>query len=220
MGVVQLAFDMSFDPLYRWENFYISQSNEAAVTRIRQWPRWTSPVLVLQGPAFCGKTHLAHLWHQESRARFLDLSRISVDDLTQMLHENPFVIVEDVEAIRDEAKLFHLYNMIHEHHGSLLITAQTPPHQWPFQLPDLVSRCRALPVTTIGQPDDDLLRALLIKRFSDVQLRVAPRVLEYLMNHMERSYRAVELISKEINRQSLEHKRGVTVPFVRNVLVI
>lgn len=220
MGVVQLAFDMSFDPVYRWENFYISSSNEKAVTQIRQWPRWQSPILLVQGPAHCGKTHLAHLWQQESRAKFLDLEQTSLDALAQLIHDKPYVILEDIEHIRDEVKLFHLFNLVHEHHGSLLVTARTPPHQWSFKLPDLMSRCRALPVVGIQQPDDDLLHALLIKRFSDVQLRVAPRVLDYLIHHMERSYKAVELISQEINRQSLERKRGVTVPFVRNVLVI
>ncbi len=43
---------------------------------------------------------------------------------------------------------------------------------WPVKLPDLISRLKAMPVATLGLPDDDLLRGVLVKLFADRQVKV------------------------------------------------
>ena len=57
-------------------------------------------------------------------------------------------------------------------------------------LVDLRSRVRALPIAQIAPPDEALLRAVLVKLFSDRQLTVEPEVIGYLVVRMERSMAA------------------------------
>ena len=65
-----------------------------------------------------------------------------------------------------------------------------PPGELEVTLPDLRSRLRALPLVTIARPDEVLLKAVLIKHFSDRQLVVEPHVISHLALHMEQSMEA------------------------------
>jgi chromosomal replication initiation ATPase DnaA len=218
MTLTQMAFDITSDPIYRWENYYIAEANNAAVCALRQWPRWQGRVLGIVGPRFSGKTHLAHLLRQESRAMFLNVTQVLEEDLTPLLHDHPFVVVEDVDRLNDLTKLFHVYNLIHEHQGYLLLTSQKPFGDLHIPLRDLASRLHGVPQVEIQEPDDELLRALLIKRFSDRQLNVSDKVLDYLIEHIPRSYAGVQMVSDRLDRESLLQKRRLTVPFARGVL--
>ena len=218
MGVIQLAFDMSLDPIYRWENFYISPSNDEAISWIQRWPRWDTRALLIYGPKESGKTHMAHLWRTESRACFVDEATIKSEHLAEYVAQNPFLIFDNADRIQNKQNLLHLYNLVHECQGYLLLTAEKPPKQWHIDLADLRSRLHSIPSVEIKPPDDDLLQALLIKRFSDLQLRVPENVLAYLVKHIERSYQAVKKVSMLIDQSSLEQKRNLTLPLVRQDL--
>ena len=52
------------------------------------------------------------------------------------------------------------------------MTARTPPAGWALELPDLLSRLRAVPIVALAPPDDALLRALIVKLCLDRQLSV------------------------------------------------
>lgn len=219
-SVVQLAFDISLDPIYRWENFYISPSNDDAVSLLQRWPRWDNRVQLLYGPSGSGRTHIAHLWRNESRASFVDDSVLQLDYLAEYVSQNPFLIVDNADEITCYKGLFHLYNLINEYQGYLLLTAKTPPRLWNIALPDLSSRLRSVPATQILAPDDELLCALLIKSFSDLQLKVPENVLNYTIKHMKRSYEGVQEMTAILNRKSLELRRNLTLPLVKQVLEI
>jgi chromosomal replication initiation ATPase DnaA len=220
MSVVQLAFDMSTNPVYRWENFYISSSNSEAITWIYQWPHWHNRCLLLCGPAFSGKTHIAHLWQSKSKATFCELNQIPFEQLGSYVTDMSVLILEDIDRGYEEVKLLHLYNLIQEHQGYLLMTACKPVTQWNISLLDLDSRLKAIPAVRIQQPDDDLLKALMVKRFSDSQLNVPEKVVNYLAKNMERSYESVEVLCSSLDRQSLQKKRGLTLPFAREILLL
>lgn len=217
-NVVQLAFDMSLDPIYRWENFFISPSNDEAISLLQRWPQWDNRVQLIYGPTGSGRTHIAHLWRNESRASFVDDSVLKLDYLAEYVTQNSVLIVDNADEITCYKGLFHLYNLINEYQGYLLITAKTPPKLWNIGLPDLASRLQSVPATEILAPDDGLLYALLIKRFSDLQLKVPENVLSYIVKHMTRSYQGVQDIATALNRKSLELRRNMTLPLVKQVL--
>ena len=91
------------------------------------------------------------------------------------------MLVEDLHAgIGDERALFHLLNLVREHKLSMLLTSRVPPGELSVSLPDLRSRLRALPLVTIAPPDEALLKAVLVKHFTDRQLVVEPHVIGYI----------------------------------------
>ncbi len=219
-SVVQMAFDMSLDPVYRWENFYISESNEDAVSLLQRWPNWEGRVQLIYGPKGSGRTHIAHLWRSESRASFVDDSVLKLDFLEEYVSQNPFLIIDDADKITNYEGLFHLYNLITEHQGYLLLMSETPPKSWDIPLADLASRLQSIPATQLLAPDDGLVKALLIKRFSDEQMKVSENVIAYIVKHIHRSYESIQETSDLLSQKSLEFRRNLTLPLVKKVLNI
>lgn len=217
-SIVQLAFDMSLNPIYRWENFYISKSNEDVVSLLQRWPRWDGRIQLVYGPKGSGRTHIAHLWRNESRASFVDNSVLKLDYLEEYVAQNPFLILDNADQVTNYKGLLHLYNLVQEHQGYLLLTAEKPVKDWDIPLADLASRLQSIPATELLAPDDNLIKALLIKRFSDLQLKVPENVLLFIVKHIHRSYSTIQSTTQILSEKSLEFRRNLTLPLVKEVL--
>ena len=70
----------------------------------------------------------------------------------------------------------------------------------------------------ITAPDDELLRAVLVKLFTDRQLRVKEEVIAYLLTRMERSLAAARALVALIDHVALQRKAEITRPFVARLL--
>jgi chromosomal replication initiation ATPase DnaA len=213
----QLAFDLPHRAAMGRDDFLVASSNEQAVKLIDEWPNWPNPVLILVGPGGSGKSHLAHVWQQVSDAELMkmtDLEDNSISDLG-----GAALILEDVpEEGFSEQGLFHLINMARETGGHILITANSFPTRWRVELPDLISRLRAASVAELKEPDDFLLKAILVKLFADRQLRVDEKIINYLISRMERSVDFARRAVKEIDELALERKSNITRALVADVL--
>ena len=120
------------------------------------------------------------------------------------------LVLEDVRAgAFEEAALFHLLNLAREERAFLLLTSRTSPVGWPVRVPDLASRLRALPVAALGPPDDNLLRAVLIKLFADRQLAVDETLVGYLVARIERSIAGARAAVTALDQASLGLQRPV-----------
>ena len=128
------------------------------------------------------------------------------------------LILDDLERFPLGESLFHLYNTALEMNCSLLLLAQRAPKDWDFQLADSRSRLLSRPSVAVGQPDDMVLMAVLIKLFSDRQLHVPFEVVQYILSRIERSFSALRSLVRHIDATSLEQKRNITIPFVKTVL--
>jgi len=207
------------------EDFFVSPANSDAVGWIDRWPAWPGGVLALCGPLGAGKSHLAAVWQQMSGAEVLRHSALG-PDAAMAARRGAALVLEDVDpdgSAGDSARevaLFHLLNTIREVGGSLLLTARRPPGRWTVDLPDLVSRLRALPVAEIAAPDDALIGAVLVKQFGDRQLRVSAEVITYLTHRLERSFASLGAAVEQLDAAALAAQRPITVPFARQVLAL
>ena len=127
--------------------------------------------------------------------------------------------IEDIDrGIGSEAALFHLLNMAREQRKSLLLTSRVAPGDVAAQVADLRSRLRALPLAMIAPPDDALLQGLLVKLFSDRQLRVDPATVTYILTRMERSAESAVRIVSQMDRLALTTHRRATRALAREVI--
>ena len=218
MKAEQLALDLGHRPASGYEDFLVAPSNADAVAWLDRWPDWPSHALALHGPAGCGKSHLAHVWRARSGADILLAREVSVNDVPGLVRSSDAVAVEDAAAVADEEALLHLYNLLGERRGFLLLTGRQPPARWRLALPDLRSRLNSMPAVAIHPPDDSLLAAVLIKMFADRQLAPEPEVLSYLVGRMERSFEAARATATALDRAALARRRRITVPLARQVL--
>lgn len=218
----QLPLDLGFTSSYAAADYLVSASNSDAFAWIERWPDWPGAGLALSGPPGCGKTHLAHLWCERSRARILDASALATADPSEILVPSPACAVDgitgDALGAAAERALLHLYNMAHERRGHLLLCAELPPARWPLALPDLRSRVAALPCAAIAPPDDGLLEALLAKLFADRQLAVDRGTVIFIVARMERSFDAARRLVDAIDRAALASQRRPSLGLVREIM--
>jgi chromosomal replication initiation ATPase DnaA len=207
--MAQLVLDLGHRPALGREHFLAAPSNEAAVGWLDRWPDWPAPALVVHGPPGCGKSHLVEAWRARSGA--------SVERDPARLGRVSALALDDADRLA-ERDLLHLYNIVAEARGHVLLTAPRPPALWEMRLPDLRSRLLAAPSVAIGAPDDALLGAVLAKLFTDRQLQVSPEVIEWLLRRIERSFAGARGAVARLDAAALALKRPVTVLLAREVL--
>ncbi len=196
----------------------MAPSNAEAVAWIDRWPGWPAPMLALYGPAGCGKSHLAQVWRARSGALALSRATLRAEGLDVGLADARAALLEDAEEGVEERALLHLYNMLAERGGHLLLTGRAPPARWSTELADLRSRLSAAPAVAIAAPDEALIGAVLVKLFADRQIRVGAELVAYLLPRMERSFAAARAIAAALDEASLAGRRPITIPLARGLL--
>jgi len=215
--MTQLILDLGHRPALAEADFLVAPCNQSAVQWLDRWPDWPAPALTLYGPAGCGKTHLARVFAARSEAPIVEADRLATEVVPQLLGRARACVVDDADRAGAEP-LLHLYNLIAERRGGMLLTAREPPARWPSLLPDLRSRLVAAPMVAVEAPDDALLGALMVKLFADRQLAVSEEVVLFLLRHMERSFEAARRLVAELDAAALRDRRGITIPLARAVL--
>jgi chromosomal replication initiation ATPase DnaA len=202
----QLALALEHAESYARDDFLPGSGNAAALELIDSWPDWPAGAMALVGPEGSGKTHLATIWALASGARVISGHALTETALRSALATGALVI-EDAAAVTDEHGLFHLINLAREEGAFLLFTARTTPSAWPFAIPDVISRLRAMPVVTLQAPDDAMLRAVIVKLAADRQLGFDESVVRYLSTRIERSFAAARAAVIALDNEALRQGR-------------
>jgi len=192
------------------DDFMRGPSNAAALALIESWPDWPSHAAILTGPEGSGKSHLAAIWAREVGARFLAARSLADADLPAALATGSLVVEDIAEGGFDERALFHLLNLAREDVAFILLTARTAPATWSLNIRDLASRLKVLPVVAMSAPDDNLLRALLVKLFADRQIYVDESLVGYVALRIERTFAAARATVARLDQEALRRKRPLT----------
>ena len=212
----QLALALCHAENFAREDFLSGPSNAVALALVDAWPDWSHRTVMLTGPEGSGKSHLAAMWAQAAGARLIAARAVEEANVPAALATGALV-VEDVAAGSFEEKaLFHLLNLAREQEAFVMLTARTPPAT--FAIADLTSRLKALPVVAIAPPDDGLLRAVLLKLFSDRQLAVDEALLGYVGTRIERSFAAARAVVALLDAEAMRRKRPLTRALAAEIL--
>lgn len=190
---------------YSRQNYIILDENKHIYNSVIEDLSWKS--LILFGPKSSGKTHLAHIWQSINDAIF-----INVNNFVSEIRYSDAFILEDVQNIKDEEMLLHCYNYMKENDKKLLITSSISPKKLNFKLRDLSSRILSTISVKILPASEELLRIMLIKLFSDKQLKIDLKVINYILARIERSFYSIDKIIEKIDNESIGS--NVTVPFI------
>jgi len=208
----QLSFDLPVREVLGRDDFFVAPSNAMAVAMIDRTEDWPAPQLVLTGPEGAGKTHLTHVWADQTGARIVAATALGQADIPALCSAP--VAVEDVPQIANDRAalegLFHLYNMMRVSGKPLLLTGRGAPHHWNLALADAQSRIQAVFHVTLDPPDDTVLAAVLAKLFADRQITPQTGVIPFLVKRIERSFAAAAHIVQQLDAAALDQRREVS----------
>lgn len=220
--IAQIPMDFDALPALGREDFLIGASNKDAVAWIDRWPNWPAPMIVINGPAASGKSHLAAVWRERTQAEPIKPEMLISTSADQISQRNEHLLLDGIDpwlGYREaEETLFHLYNIFKEEKRSFLVTMRMAPSHADFIIPDLASRFRAAPVANIHAPDDMLLGSVLIKLFTDRQLSISNDIIKYVLPRMERSFAAASDVVSMADQMALAKKSKISIPLMRDVL--
>lgn len=222
----QIAFKFSPHSYLGREDFMISKCNYEAVQTIDNWPQWPFFAICLYGPTGCGKTHLSQIFsdrvsimtHYPYKIPCIKAQNINLETPHILFNKHNCLIVEDLDSNINQEAIFHLYNLYRNEGGFILFTSEQAPARLNITLPDLRSRLNIIPSIEIGEPDDEMLSALIIKLFGDRQLIVSPEIINYMINNMQRSFAYCNKLVAEIDNISLARKRAISIPIIKEAI--
>ena len=70
----------------------------------------------------------------------------------------------------------------------------------------------------IDQPDDDLIFAIILKNFSDRQIKLGKKIIEFIINRIERSYGKISEFIYKIDELSLKKKKPINLKTIKEIL--
>lgn len=119
----------------------------------------------------------------------------------------------------DEEAVFHAWNGAQETRLPLILIADAAPPIWVVRLPDLASRLAATPHLAIGEPDDALFAALLVKLLSARGLSAPTDLAGFVLARVERSYLALHRVVEALDAHLLSRRARLSIPNAREALI-
>ena len=213
----QLIFNFPFKKNYLKQDFYVSRNNFNAFKLIESWPKWPSRLVNIFGPKGCGKTHLINILQTKIQSLLILSKNVSPDILVEYKTKE-CLIIDDFNNNIDEKTLYSVINQSYQDNKYLIISSATSIKQFKTELIDLRSRFSSFVDIGIDLPTDDLVRVILTKHFSDKQIQISEKNIEYILKNIERSYEKINNFSNSIDSLSLTKAQPVKLQLIKKVL--
>ena len=213
----QLIFKFPFKKNYLSQDFYVSKNNFHAFKLIESWPKWSSRLVNIYGPSGCGKTHLINILKGKINCIIIAANKINTKTLDQYKIKE-CLIVDNFKNDIDEKLLYSIINMALQDNKYLIISSLTALKNFKIKLKDLSSRFTSFVDIGIDLPTDDLLRVILEKNFSDKQIKISEKNIEYILKNIDRSYERVNTFGSFIDDLSLSKAQPINLQLIKKVL--
>ena len=213
----QLIFNFPFTTNYFEEDFFVSSSNFEAYKLIETWPRWPSRNINIYGPSGCGKSHLANILKKKINSFFINASDVSNNSLA-LIKLKECLIIDNYENNIEENLLYTIINQTHQSNQYVIINSDQSINSLEIKLEDLKSRLNSFSKITIDLPTDDLIKVVLTKNFSDKQIQIDNKLIDFILKHINRSYEDIFNFIKKIDELSLSTGKSININLIKKVL--
>ena len=214
----QLIFNFPFKKTYLSQDFYVSKNNFNAFKLIESWPQWPSRFINIFGPIGCGKTHLANILSSKINSLIISSKKID-ENIINQFKTKECLIIDDFDNDIDENLLYSIINLANQDNKYLIISSPISLKKFKIDLKDLNSRFTSFIEVGIDLPTDDLVKVILTKNFSDKQITISKKNIDYILNNIDRSYEKINLFSSLIDNLSLEKAKPINLKLIKDVLI-
>ena len=213
----QLILNFPSHQAYKKEDFYVSPSNQKAYDFINSWPKWIKRTVNIFGPSGSGKSHLASILKSKTSCLQIETKKLS-DEIFFKFKTKETLIIENLDRKVSEKLLFSLWNIALQDNKYLLITSKKPINSVKFKLRDLTSRVTSSLIIGINLPSDDLISVILAKNFSDKQITVEKKHIDYIIKRIDRSYEKISQFILTLDKYSLKKGSPFALKLIKEVL--
>ena len=116
--------------------------------------------------------------------------------------------------------LYSLFNLVDHDNKYLLINSIKPINEINFDLNDLKSRSKNCLFAKIDKPDDELMFALILKNFSDRQIEIDKKFIDFIIKRIDRSYGKISDFIYKIDELSLRKKKPIDFKTIKEILKV
>jgi chromosomal replication initiation ATPase DnaA len=214
----QLLFKFPFKTKYYEQDFYVSSNNFSAYRLIESWPNWPGKWLNVFGETGSGKTHLSKILTKKiKKTKFIEAKNINNKTVNE-LNNIDCLIIDSYQNDIDEKLFYSILNQTKQLENYIVINSMLPVSKFNFNLKDLQSRINSFVCIGIELPTDDLLEVIISKSFSDKQIELSPRVSDYIIKNVERSYEKMFKFLKDVDELSLSTGKSININLIKKVL--
>ena len=215
----QLLLKFPANQVYLKEDYYVSPSNKEAFDFVNSWPKWIKRIANIFGPSGSGKTHLTSILKSKTSTLIIESNRLN-DEIFYEFKTKEALIIENLNEKISENLLFSLWNLAIQDNKYFLITSNKPISTYKFKLPDLKSRVSSCVSIGIKLPSDDLISVIIAKNFSDKQIIVKKKHIDYIIKRIDRSYEKISQFVSIFDKYSLKKGSSFNLKLIKDVLKI
>ena len=167
-----------------------------------------------------GKTHLLRAMATHDGVRYLHCASSLADFAEQSIHAgSTLTVIDDCDRLSAEqqTEVFALYNRIRDSEGALVTSGALPPASLILR-EDLRTRLGWGLIYHLQGLSDDQKIAALTHAAQTRGFALGSGVLPYLITHFHRDMRSLSAMLDALDRYSLETKRPITLPLLRELL--
>ena len=213
----QKLLQFELEQNFAYDDFFVSKCNHYAFSLIEAWPKWEKNIINIYGEKYSGKSHLAEIFKKKNKAKIIKIDEINDEFFNKIrFYEN--IILDNFEHMSNEKILYSIFNFIEQYNKYLIINSIDPINSFNFTLPDLKSRLKNCIFAKIDQPDDDMIFALVLKHFSDRQIKIEKKIIEYIVKRIERSYGKILEFIYKVDQFSLVNKKSIDYKSIKKIL--
>ncbi len=214
----QLVFKFPFKTKYYEQDYYVSSNNFSAYRLIESWPNWPDKCVNIFGPKGSGKTHLSNIFIKKIQSQYIEAKDLKNIDIIKNIEKMECLIIDDYKNNIEEKEFYSVLNFLKQTNKHLIINSIFPIKDEKVKLKDLKSRLNSFIHIGIDLPTDELLRVIISKYFSDKQIDLTPKISEYIIKNIERSYEKVFKFIKKIDDLSLSSGKSININLIKRVL--
>jgi DnaA family protein len=215
----QLVLELAPPAAQTLENFF-SGRNQAAVSALRDALVGGERVVYLFGEPGSGKTHLLRAAVREAETLGQTALYVGAPHAAlTVLPDCDVLAVDDIERLEivSQLALFDAFNVLRAGKSRLFGAGRQPAAELPLR-EDLRTRLGSGLSLRLAPLNDEEKAAALTWHAAQRGLRLAPEIVGYLLTHCRRDMSTQIAVLDALDRHSLEHKRPVTLPLLREAL--
>tara|TARA_B100000029_G_scaffold38165_1_gene35849 strand:- start:3605 stop:4261 length:657 start_codon:yes stop_codon:yes gene_type:complete len=213
----QLLFKFNHKQNFNSDDFYVSKSNLFAFKILEKWPKWEKNILNIVGENKSGKTYLSNIFKKRNKAKKITEKELNDEILKELkIYEN--IILDNFLGTCEERILYSLFNLVDQDNKYLIINSIIPINEINFKLEDLKSRTKNCLIAKIDPPDDELIFALILKSFSDRQIIINKKLIDYVIKRIDRSYGKIFEFIYKVDELSLKKKKPIDLKTIKEII--